>query len=59
MYLPHSEEIEKIELNCLSRVEADEQIGVLVEALKSVDLSENIVSALVSEIERVENSACR
>ncbi len=53
------EEIEMGGLNCLSRDEADEQIGVLVEVLKSTDLNESSVSALVSEIERVENSVCK
>lgn len=53
------EEIEAERLNCLPREEADGQIEVLVEVLKSTDLSESAVTDLVSEIERVENSACK
>lgn len=53
------EQIEKEGLGCLSREEADEHIGVLVEVLKSDDLNEDTVSVLVSEIERVENSVCK
>lgn len=53
------EEIEMQSLNCLPREEADNQIGVMVEVLKSTDLSESTVSSLVSEIERIENSVCK
>ena len=53
------EEIEMQGLNCLPREEADEQIGVMVEVLKSTDLSESTVNSLVSEIERVESSVCK
>ena len=53
------EEIEMQGLNCLPREEADNQIGVMVEVLKSSDLSESTVSSLVSEIERIENSVCK
>jgi len=53
------EEMEKQSLNCLPREEADNQIGILIEVLKSTDLSESTVSSLVSEIERIENSVCK
>jgi len=53
------EEIEMEDLNCLPREEADRQIGVMVEVLRSTDLSESTVSSLVGEIDRVENSVCK
>jgi len=53
------EEMEMVKLDCLSRQEADSQIEVLVEVLKSNDLNEETVSALVGEIERIEGSVCK
>lgn len=53
------EQLESLKSDCLAQVEVDEQIGGLVEVLKNPELDENVVNALVGEINRLESMVCK